>query len=79
MLVAEARGLIETDVVMACHLTDWAFLAAPENPDVQQLVIDVYRARVLDPRSNTMEMLNYVKVMTEARELQLAGNHSARH
>ncbi|MEE3330558.1 MAG: alkyl sulfatase dimerization domain-containing protein [Myxococcota bacterium] len=79
MLVAEARGLIETDVVMACHLTDWAFLAAPENPDVQQLVIDVYRARVLDPRSNTMEMLNYVKVMTEARELQLVGNHTASH
>ena len=70
-LVARARELIETDVAMACHLADWAFVAAPDDPEVQQLVIDAYLARIEDPSSNTMEILNYVKVMSQARELQL--------
>lgn len=78
-LVARTRELIDTDIVLACHFADWAFVAEPENPDVQQLVVDAYLARILDPRSNTMEMLNYVKTMTQARELQLAGSHSANH
>ncbi|MEZ4217150.1 MAG: alkyl sulfatase dimerization domain-containing protein [Myxococcota bacterium] len=71
-LVARAHALVASDVVMACHLADWAFLAAPGDPGVQQLVIDAYLARIVDPRSNTQEMLAYLDVMARARELQLA-------
>lgn len=48
-----------------------AWYANPGNSVAQQLVIDVYRNRVIDKDTNTMEMLNYIKVMTEARQAQL--------
>ncbi len=70
-LVDVVRSTLEEDVVLACHLADWAWLAAPGEAAVQQLVIDVYRARILDPRSNTQEMLAYLDAMTAARERQL--------
>ena len=38
---------------------------------VQQLVIDVYRARIVDTRSNTQEMLAYLDAMTAARRRQI--------
>ena len=67
-LTAYARGLISQDIRLASHLADWLFYARPDNPDVQQLVFDVYKARILDPDSNTMEMLTYLDQMTAARE-----------
>jgi len=70
-IVARARELAATDIELACHLTDWAFLAYPEDPDVEALVIEVYEQRILDKESNTQEMLNYVKVMAQARQYQL--------
>ena len=70
-LVAAARDLLDTDVAQACHLADWAWLADPNDPDVQQIVIDVYRARILDPASNTQEMLVYLDQMGAARALQM--------
>ena len=70
-LVATARARIDDDVKLACHLADWAWLAAPDQTDVQQLVIDVYRARILDEDSNTQEMLAYIDAMTAARRRQL--------
>jgi len=63
-----ARGLIGQDIRLASHLTDWLFYARPDDADVQQLVFDVYRARILDPDTNTMEMLTYLDQMTAARE-----------
>ena len=66
-----ARQLISTDIKMASHLADWAWYANPDDPIAQQLVIDVYRNRVMDSDTNTMEMLNYIKVMTQARDKQL--------
>ena len=39
---------------------------------VQQLVLDAFKARILDPESNTQEMLAYLDRMTEARQRQLA-------
>ncbi len=73
-IVARARELVKINIKLACHLTDWAFLAYPENPDIQTLVIDVYKQRVLDKESNTQEVLNYVKVMALARQYQLDSN-----
>ena len=63
-----ARGLIGEDIRLASHLTDWLFYARPDDPQVQQLVFDVYKARILDPDTNTMEMLTYLDQMTAARE-----------
>lgn len=71
ILAKRARALIKKDIRMACHLADWAWMADPEDAEVQAAVFDVYRARVLDPDSNTMEIVNYVSIMAEARALQL--------
>ena len=70
-LVSRTIALLDSDITMACHLADWAWLAAPENADVQQLVIDVYTARIMDPATNTQEMLTYIDQMAKAREKQL--------
>jgi len=67
-ITSYARGLIGEDVRLASHLTDWLFYARPDDPQVQQLVFDVYKARILDPDTNTMEMLTYLDQMTAARE-----------
>lgn len=63
-----ARNLITQDIQLASHLTDWLFYARPNNAEVQQLVFDVYKSRILDPDTNTMEMLTYLDQMTAARE-----------
>ena len=67
-ITSYARGLIGEDIRLASHLTDWLFYARPDDPQVQQLVFDVYKARILDPDTNTMEMLTYLDQMTAARE-----------
>ncbi|NND68041.1 MAG: MBL fold metallo-hydrolase [Halioglobus sp.] len=67
-ITAYARDLLGRDIRLASHLTDWLFYARPDNPDIQQLVFDVYKTRILDPDSNTMEMLTYLDQMTAARE-----------
>jgi len=69
---ARARELAESDIALASHLADWVFLAAPDDPDVQDLVIEVYAKRIAAPESNTQEMLTYLGAMTAARERQLA-------
>ncbi len=71
-LVDAAREALDRDVRLACHLADWAWLAAPDDPAVQQLAIDVYLARILDERTNTQELLTYLDAMTAARSRQLA-------
>lgn len=70
-LLEKAREVLPQDVQMASHITDWAWLLDPENPAVQQLVIDVYTDRILDPASNTQEILAYLDVMAAARTLQM--------
>lgn len=67
-IIAYAHGLIEQDIRLASHLADWLFYARPDNADVQQLIFDVYKARIIDPDTNTMEMLTYLDQMTAARE-----------
>ncbi len=67
-IVAYARGMIRQDIRLASHLTDWLFYARPDDPEVQQLVFDTYSARIMDPNTNTMEMLTYLDQMTAARE-----------
>jgi hypothetical protein len=37
-------------------------------PAPTTLVYDVYKARIMDPDTNTMEMLTYLDQMTAARQ-----------
>ena len=74
-LVEVARTLIDHDLTQACHLADWAWYAQHDHPEVPQLVIDVYRARILDPASNTQEMTVYLDHMAAARAQQLQARH----
>ncbi|MDG1387746.1 MAG: alkyl sulfatase dimerization domain-containing protein [Halioglobus sp.] len=67
-ITSYARKLINQDIRLASHLTDWLFYARPDNAEVQQLVFDVYKSRILDPDTNTMEMLTYLDQMTAAKE-----------
>ena len=60
-----------SDLQLAAHYADWVFAARPDDPGVQQLVIDVYRARIMDPATNTQELLTYLDQMTAARTRQL--------
>ena len=67
-IIDYARGLIGEDIRLASHLTDWLFYARPNDQQVQQLVYDVYKARIMHPDTNTQEMITYLEQMTEARE-----------
>ena len=71
IVAKRARELAPTDIKMALHLTDYLWYSQPENPKVQELLIEIYRQRVLAKGTNTMEMVNYLKEMIKARTLQL--------
>jgi glyoxylase-like metal-dependent hydrolase (beta-lactamase superfamily II) len=44
-VVARARELRESDPALACHLAEWAALAAPEDRSAQECVIEVFSTR----------------------------------
>ncbi len=50
-LVSRARALTATDLPLACHLAEWASLAAPEDVTVQDLVRDLFSARAKEEPS----------------------------
>lgn len=66
-MITSAKRMMYSDLAMAAHIADWAFLAEPENEDVQRLVIEVYSMRIMDPASNTQEMLAYLDHMAKVR------------
>jgi alkyl sulfatase BDS1-like metallo-beta-lactamase superfamily hydrolase len=70
-LADRAQELLESDLRLASHLADWALLADPASPEAQALVIESYRRRILDPASNTQEMLAYLDAMATVRQAQL--------
>ena len=69
---ARARELIGTEIALASHLADWAYFAAPDDPVAQQLVLDVYRARILRPDSLTQESVAYLDFMASVKQRQLS-------
>jgi glyoxylase-like metal-dependent hydrolase (beta-lactamase superfamily II) len=44
-LVRRAHELAASDPALACHLAEWAALAAPESREAQQCVVDVFKSR----------------------------------
>ena len=69
-LAERAREWIDKDIRLASQLADYAFLAYPDDPRAQQLADEVYRARIVDPSSNTQEIITYLDVVTEVRMRQ---------
>lgn len=69
--VERTRDIMQRDLRLASHYADWAFEADPTDPLAQELVIDVYRERILDPDCRTQEGLAYIDAMTAARQAQL--------
>ena len=67
-IITQGRELIQKDLRLASHLADWLFYARPGNKSVQDYVYDVYKARILAPSSNTMEMLTYLDQMARSRD-----------
>lgn len=63
-LALRAQELIEKDIRLASHLADWAWYAEPNSAEVQKAVLAVYRARILHPESNTMEITSYLAHMS---------------
>lgn len=57
----------ESDVAVACRMADIAWLAAPEDPPVHQLVLDIYGERISTTAESTQEMLAYLDHMTVVR------------
>lgn len=78
-LIDRARTLAPSQLGLASHLTDWAWFAQPDNPAVQQLVIDIYSQRINHQKSNTMEMLAYLDLMVAARHRQLNQTKRPQH
>lgn len=68
-LVEFARNLSYENLPLASHFADWAYYADPLNPIVQQLIMDVYRQRIMSDESVTQEMLVYLDHMTIVREM----------
>jgi glyoxylase-like metal-dependent hydrolase (beta-lactamase superfamily II) len=44
-IIARARELAASDPQLACHLAEWAALAAPEDLDAHRCVIEVFKGR----------------------------------
>ena len=41
-MIKRAYELRDTDIKLACHVAEWAALAAPENQAAQSCVIDIF-------------------------------------
>ncbi len=67
-LIDRARTRLDDDLRVACELADWAWLAAPDDPEVLDLIIEAYRARIVGGSTNTQEVLVYLDHMARARE-----------
>ena len=74
--LAEAKDVAQTDIVMASHLSDWAFFAEPNNRAAQDFAIEVYKNRLLDPAVPEQEALAYYDHIALVRALQLEADSS---
>jgi len=69
--LASVRKTAEQHSQLALHLIDWAYYAEPNNPEVQALTLELYKARVLDKATPTQEALAYFDHMSLVRALML--------
>ena len=67
-LISFTRNLMDTDLALASHFIDWAYYAEPANQEIQELVLEIYKRRILSEESVTQEMLVYLDHMSTVRE-----------
>jgi glyoxylase-like metal-dependent hydrolase (beta-lactamase superfamily II) len=67
VLVERGRALLSTDVVMACHLAEWAALAAPADRAALELKRDAFTARA-SAEASLMARNIFVRAAREAEE-----------
>lgn len=70
-LIDHINRLIPLDLALASHFVDWAYYADPDNSEVHELAMIIYKKRILDENSMTQEMLVYLDQMTEIRAKML--------
>jgi len=56
---------------LAAHFVDWAYYAVPDNAEIHELVLEIYKKKILDESSMTQEMLVYLDHMAEVRNRML--------
>lgn len=66
-LLARAQSVAATDIALACHLADIAWLAAPENPAVLTAATDIYLKRLKEHSLPTQEAVEYVEHLVTLR------------
>jgi glyoxylase-like metal-dependent hydrolase (beta-lactamase superfamily II) len=64
-VVARARALVATNLPLACHLAEWAYLAAPDDDAARTCVIDVFTARA-DADPSLMSKGVYLRLVRTA-------------
>lgn len=66
-LIRHIKEISTTDLQLAAHFVDWAYYSDPNNREVIELALEIYKKRILDENSMTQEMLVYLDHMTELR------------
>jgi len=66
-LINRTYDTARTDIAVACRLADYAWLAAPDNPSVHKMILDIYGERITNQAETTQEMLAYLDHMTAIR------------
>lgn len=66
-LLEYIRKITPNDLPLASHLIDWAWYANPDNMEVKELALEIYKKRILDKGSVTQEMLVYLDHMVQIR------------
>lgn len=67
------RRVLDSDIVLASHMADWAFFADPASREAQDFAVEVYRTRLIDPAVPEQEALTYFDHIALIRGLQLEG------
>lgn len=63
--MAHINAFKDEDIVMASHFLDWAYIAAPDEIRVLELVLEVYKMRIECKQRKTQEMLVCLDHMSE--------------
>lgn len=66
-LLARSEALMQTNPVLACHVADWAWLAAPDDPRVLRVATTVWLERLRRQSLPTQEAVEYIEHLVTLR------------
>jgi hypothetical protein len=76
-LLRRIEALRTTDIRLACHLADWAWLAAPTDARVLQSATDTWLERLRREAIPTQEAVEYVEHLVTLRLQREAADRTA--